>query len=472
MNNGKMTFRFDTGNGRDKSGQAGSIKDSDSGRGYLGTARDYGTVKESGTVEGYGNVKSYEAAKDYDIVKDYHIPLHRADVSEEVQTYNTAGDSGFREQHRHNGDRISEAEPVTVHYEDPDDRGHRSERPAPTFFRAEPVTDLWERTPPRRTPEVNQENGYGHRDRSPETVLEDDPGAFGDISYSGLNYTGGGSYQTRRPTHWWKFALSIAGALGTGLLLGYAALNFISGVNDGSSGSAPDAVQAANAGANGQQAGGGAALPSADSIAGRIPVSVAAQSYYLLQYGVFSTPAGAEQAQQELLTAGLAAGADPDGGNRVYAGVSPDREQAKLLSSGLKHQGIELYVREVKLPALEQAAFSGEGAAVDSYFAASTELLNELSSLSASLLSGASGLPDATAVSNLHMQWTEAVKALEPGLSAEGQSLCASLQKAMSQGIAAVNEYNKNQAQGLLWEVQESMLSFLTGQKALLSLLE
>ncbi len=456
MNNGKMTFRFDTGYGRDKSGQAGSIKDSDSGRGYLGTARDNGTVKESGTNEGYGNVKSYEAAMDYDIVKDYHTLLHRADVSEEVQTYNTADDSGLR------------AEPVSVHYGDRDDLSRGTGRSASSFFRPEPVADLWERTPRFRTPEVIQEDGDGRSDRYSETYTEDEPGTFGDISYSGLSYGSGGSYQTRRPTHWWKFALSIAGALGTGLLLGYAALNFISGVNDGGSGSNPAAVQTADAGAAGQQADGGAVSPSA---AGRIPVAVASQSYYLLQYGVFSTPAGAEQAQQELLAAGLAAGADPEGGNRVYAGVSPDREQAKLLSSGLKHQGIELYVREVKLPALEQAAFTGEGAAVDSYFAASTELLNELSSLSASLLSGASGLPDEAAVSNLHMQWTEAVKALEPGLSAQGQSLCASLQKAMSQGIAALNEYNKNQAQGLLWEMQESMLSFLTGQKALLSLL-
>lgn len=39
----------------------------------------------------------------------------------------------------------------------------------------------------------------------------------------------------------------------------------------------------------------------------------------------------------------------------------------------------------------------------------------------------------------------------------------------MSQGIAALNEYNKNKAEGLLWEVQEAMMSFLTGQKSLLS---
>lgn len=120
----------------------------------------------------------------------------------------------------------------------------------------------------------------------------------------------------------------------------------------------------------------------------QIPVQVAPQSYYLLQYGVFSTPAGAEQARQELLTAGLAAGLDPADGNRVYAGLSPDREQAKLLSNGLKGQGIELYVREVALPAVNQVRYTGTAAAVDSYFKLSSQLLSELSSLSASLLGG------------------------------------------------------------------------------------
>lgn len=119
-----------------------------------------------------------------------------------------------------------------------------------------------------------------------------------------------------------------------------------------------------------------------------IPVQVAAQSYYLLQYGVFSTPAGAEQARQELLDAGLAAGLDPADGNRVYAGMSSDREQAKLLSSGLKNQGIELYVREVELPGVERLGFAGNAEAVNSYFAVSGQLLSELSSQSASLLSG------------------------------------------------------------------------------------
>lgn len=417
-NNGRMTFRFDMD--KDKSGQ---VPQDISTSGGLGTAKDYSSREprreEAVPLEAWP----------YD-------PVTGADEQEKYGRYRDAG-------------------------------------PEPTaFFHSEPVPDLWERAP-RRIPAVIQEEDYRPGREYPELAPADEPEDFGDISYSGVSY--GGSYQTRRPTHWWKFALSAAGALGTGLLLGYAALNFISGVNDdgsGAAGSAASAVQTQTE-TSGQPVAGDTGLPNtgAESGTDRIPVEVAQQSYYLLQYGVFSTAAGAQQAQQELLAAGLAAGFDPEGGNRVYAGMSPDREQAKLLSSGLENQGIELYVREVTLPAVNQAAFAGTPEAVNSYFAASGNLLSELSSMSASLLSGAGGAADSAAVSDLHMKWSEAVKALEPGLTAEGQSLCDELEKSMSQGIAALNEYNKNQAQGLLWEVQEAMMSFLAGQESLLSLL-
>ncbi|ASA23772.1 SPOR domain-containing protein [Paenibacillus donghaensis] len=297
-----------------------------------------------------------------------------------------------------------------------------------------------------------------------------------------------GSYHTRRPSNIWKFAVSVTGALGIGLLLGYMVLSLFSGGNtDGGAGAAIAGTLAAVDPAAGTAEGGGegaeaadpagagtSGLPleeTADPAAGRIGVQVGAQSYYLLQYGVFSTPAGAEQAKQELLAAGLAASLDPADGNRVYAGLSPDREQAKLLSSGLKNEGIELYVREVALPAAEQLRFGGTAATVSGYFAVSGELLSELSSQSAALLAGGPGTTDTAAVSDLHLQWSESVKALEQGLPAEAQAVCAELEKAVSRGISALTEYNKNKAQGLLWEVQEAMMSFLEGQKQLMAVM-
>ncbi|MRN56231.1 SPOR domain-containing protein [Paenibacillus monticola] len=287
----------------------------------------------------------------------------------------------------------------------------------------------------------------------------------------------GGSYHSRRPSYWWKFALSVAGAVVTGLLLGYMALSFFNGGSartESVSTTGSTAAQEQTVGNTDSAKAGVSGITSNDSAGmNRISVQVAAQSYYLLQYGVFSTSAGAVQAQQELLDAGLAAALDPADGNRVYAGLSPDREQAKLLSNGLKNQGIELYVREVTLPAAEQLAFGGNAEVVNNYFSVSGQLLAELASLSASLLSAAPAntAADTTEVSNLHMQWTEAAKTMEQGLSPAVQSICAELEKSMSQGISALNEYNKNKAKGLLWEVQESMMSFLTSQRQLLSAL-
>ncbi|NQX45952.1 SPOR domain-containing protein [Paenibacillus tritici] len=307
-------------------------------------------------------------------------------------------------------------------------------------------------------------------------LLEDHPEATVD-GYGQYGNRYGGSYHTRRPSYWWKFALSIAGALGTGLLLGYAALSFIGGGTAGTGKDTGNAavktgiVQGQNAvnEDTGTDITGVPAPETGAAVTAQIPVQVAAASYYLLQYGVFSTPAGAEQARQELLTAGLAAGLDPADGNRVYAGMSPDREQAKLLSNSLKAQGIELYVRELALPAVNRVSYTGTAEAVDGYFTVSSQLLSELSSLSASLLSGAAGGTGNAAVSDLHMQWTQAVKALEPGLTPEGRSAATGLEQSMSRGIAALNEYSKSKAEGLLWEVQEAMMSFLTGQRNLLS---
>jgi len=286
-----------------------------------------------------------------------------------------------------------------------------------------------------------------------------------------------GAYHSRRPSYGWKFAASVVAALGIGLLFGYTALSFFRGgdlpVNAVPGSQNIEVAQEQAAGSALDPAGTGTSgLPIAGdaSAVPKISVQVAGQAYYLLQYGVFSTPEGAVQAQQELLEAGLAAGLDPADGNRVYAGISPDREQAKLLSNGLEAQGIELYVREVKLAPAEALSFGGTADTVNHYFEVSGRMLGELSSLSASLLSQSTAVETAD-VSNLHLEWNEAAKALESGLSPEALGIMTELEKFMSQGISAINEYNKNKSDGLLWEVQGSMMNVLAGQEKLLAVL-
>lgn len=472
MNSGRMTFRFDTD--KDKDEHKPKVEERRPSRG-LGTAEEYAV----------------------DLRQEVKSPLHTWSHDPDIDFRSTreappevsyAYYSGVIDPRQQDWDMQDVRGTRTVHRDTrktDDVRKNRELRDIEDERKNRDIREIWDERNSKDIRDIRDErNSKEIRDKLDRDVRDDFAIDNGDESKEGYGGQGvygsyGGSYHTRRPSYWWKLALSIAGAIGTGLLLGYAALSLFYGgnVEDTRGGTLATNTNIAgeqSTGASDPAGVGTSGLPLAENGASggdSIPVQVAAQSYYLLQYGVFSTPAGAAQAQQELLEAGLAAGLDPADGNRVYAGVSPDREQAKLLSSGLKNQGIELYVRELALPSTEQVVFSGNAEAVNSYFSISGKLLSELSSQSASLLSigQTDTAANIAAVSDLHMQWTEAAKALEVGLSPEERIICAALEKSISQGISALAEYNKNKAQALLWEVQESMLSFLTNQKKLLS---
>ncbi|MFP4979354.1 SPOR domain-containing protein [Paenibacillus sp. CN-4] len=349
-------------------------------------------------------------------------------------------------------------------------------------------------------------SGYGRQPDSPYPDREDPDAEWNTLLQGDLYFPrperqttrasgGSGGYYSKRPSSWWKFAISAAGALGTGLLLGYAALSFFGGmsgsdappadsavrggpaIREQAAGGAPDggavsgdAAADGLAGEDGPAGLGTSGLPiGSPGAAGGVAVRIEPQRYYLLQYGVFSSPEGAAKAQQELLAAGLAAGFDPADGSRVYAGVSPDREQAKLLSNRLQTRGIELYVRELALPSPAQAAFSGDAETVNRFFEVSGRLAAGLGSLSASLLGGGAGASgaDPALLPDLHLEWTEALKNLQTGLSPETRQVCAELENAVTRAISAWEEYGKNKADGLLWEMQAATMSFCMGQKEL-----
>lgn len=280
-----------------------------------------------------------------------------------------------------------------------------------------------------------------------------------------------GYYRSHKPTSFWKMAVSVSAAVVTGLLFGYMLLSMFNGGNAGedpASGQleSNDAVHQGPADSSG---GTGASLaPGSTESAVHIP----GQIFYMLQYGVFSTPERAEQAKGELLQSGIAAGGDFDEENRVYAGISPDREQAKLLSNQLKAEGVELYVREIALPNIESAAFAGEEQTLTDYFTISGQLVSELSTLSASLLgkqeAGAVASENITAITNLHQQWIQSMKLLSAGLGPETGAVLPAMEQSMNSSITALSEYNKNQSKGHLWEIQTGMMNYVMGQKKLL----
>lgn len=279
-----------------------------------------------------------------------------------------------------------------------------------------------------------------------------------------------GYYRSRRPTSAWKLAGSITAAVLTGLLFGTIVLNMFNG------GTSSQEVLPDRGGPDqtaplvGENDGGtdGAAPTAAGA---SIAVSIPEKTFYLLQYGVFSNGERAEQAKGELMQSGLAAYGDTSMDNRVYAGVSPDREQAKLLSSQLKNEGVELYVREVTMPGAQSAIFAGDAAALDIFFEVSGGLASQLSLLSSSLLSMENPGPvdgeSMKAVTALHLQWIEAIKLVSLGLGPEAGAELKNMEQSMNSSVTALAEYNKNRAKGHLWEIQAGMMNYIMSQKKL-----
>jgi len=327
------------------------------------------------------------------------------------------------------------------------------------FHKDEPWDEMlsgWPKDDAKEEPQRGQADAAEYDDLG--SRLSDERTNLADEVYPEL---GNVSYRPRRPASPWKVIGTITGAVVTGALFGFVILSFF---KDGSGGSIvpvkPGTESVAES--SGEPA---KAAPVAVSVQGR--------SYYVLQYGLFSTKEGTEQAKQELEQYGLAAGSDPDEEYRVYAGISPDREQAKLLSSQLKDKGVDLYVKEITLPAVSELKFAGDADTASRYFETSSELASKLSSLSAALLSqekpATLNADETAAVTDVHSRWTEAMKSFQTGLGQEEEQLGKQIEQTMNSAVSALTEYNRNANKALLWEIQSRMMQYVMQQKELIS---
>ncbi|UPK42901.1 SPOR domain-containing protein [Paenibacillus pabuli] len=268
------------------------------------------------------------------------------------------------------------------------------------------------------------------------------------------------SYKRNRPPRGWKMIGSVTGALVTGALFGMVILSFFNREGAVDPGGKIPANQAVSA------------VTGQEGVAGSEQQTVATTtggSYYALQYGVFSSPERAEQAKVELSQAGIAAGSDPEDGNRVYAGISADREEAKLLSSRLKAEGVELYVKEIVNPEVNPTVFGGKAEDVQHFFASGSALVEQLSTLSIQQLG--QSVPEAvstetmTALQNQHELWLNSLNSIAPGLGTDVQPYVSAMEKSMNSAVTALAEYNKNPANVHMWSVQSDLMEYVLQQK-------
>ncbi|GIP22416.1 SPOR domain-containing protein [Paenibacillus sp. J22TS3] len=276
----------------------------------------------------------------------------------------------------------------------------------------------------------------------------------------------------KRPSKWKLFG-SIAAATVTGVLFGFVVLSLfnkdvslsIPGLTSASHSGNPSAISVLGSPDNLGDPGGAAPV---------VKAVLPEQSYYFLQYGVFNSPQGVKQAQEELLQSGVAAAMDTQDNKRVYAGVSPEREQAKLLSSQLKSSGVNLIVHEVIYPASAEIKYSGDAGVLDQYLEDSADLVKLLSVTSAGLLESKEGKKQSAGeIANLkqkHRGWTEHAAAVKSSLPEDTRQTAAMMEKSMSSAVKALDEYNNNGSKTHLWEVQTAMMEYIMLQKKLLGI--
>ncbi|MFC4808997.1 SPOR domain-containing protein [Paenibacillus sp. GCM10023250] len=294
----------------------------------------------------------------------------------------------------------------------------------------------------------------------------------------------------RRPAQgpsWFKVFASVAGAIATGALFGYFVLTLFTsgggtdaggtdagsvpavsgglagdgkGASSAANGDSPPAASAGGAKDAGKTAGGAANAGSAATV----KVDVPAESYFMLQYGVFSSKEGLDAAAAELRAKGLAAASlTSQDDYRIYVGMSSNRSEAELLGQTLT--GMDVYVKQVDLPALRAIPYGGKAAEAQTFFKDTAELLTQLDAMTVAGLSGqpASGGDWAA----LHQQWTESASRVESGMPAgTNKDALHKLVQAVNTAAVSAGEYGKKPAEAHLWSMQTALMNAVFIQKA------
>ncbi|NBD25907.1 SPOR domain-containing protein [Paenibacillus glycinis] len=282
---------------------------------------------------------------------------------------------------------------------------------------------------------------------------------------------------------WFKVFASVAGAIATGALFGYFVLTlFTGGTGSDSAGTTADSLPAASGtvtgggktagAANGGKAtdpgteGGNPSSTGGAASAGGLPtvkVDVPAASYYMLQYGVFSTKDGLGAAAAELHGKGLAAASLTSKDDyRIYVGMSTDRDEAELLGRTLA--GMDVYVKQIDVPALSGFAYGGAPADAQSFFEDTARLLAKLDEMTVAKLSGQSAADGEWQA--LHQQWTEAASKMETGMTDKtNKDTLHKLVQAVNTAAVAAGEYAKKPSEAYLWSMQTSLMNAVFIQK-------
>ncbi|GLX69538.1 hypothetical protein [Paenibacillus glycanilyticus] len=279
------------------------------------------------------------------------------------------------------------------------------------------------------------------------------------------------------PPSWIKVFLSVAGALATGALFGYLLLNLFTNMPDQTKGTNDNPANPVNGTVSNNPtaspANGKTNTNKGTNVAptaGQVKLDIPAQTYQLLQYGVFSNAEGSDAAIKELTDKGLAAaGLKTADDYRVYAGMAIDRGKAMTLSNDLG-EDVPVYIKQVDVEVPQQFPFAGDAKAATAFMNNTISLISMLDELSLTQLEQTDLSPLSSAAADAwqaeHQQWTASVKAMQAGVTDEaGKAFLIKLIQSMNTAAKSLQEYDKKPSQSHLWAVQDAVMEAVVTQK-------
>lgn len=410
------------------------------------------------------------------------VPLYSTNdqhVISEINPWNSPfqEDIGALEQLIRNAD--TKPEPLTPAPAQSFSPKERMEKPKSSIAEAPPVV-VKEREASSRVQHIEIE------DEEPE-IAETDELEYDDLRRQ--TFRPSRIKRTSRGPSWFNVFLSVAGALATGALFGYLLLSLFTGATiwPGGSSDQLDSQQATGNAITDVPAGTNSNSNKTEEDVNTLPANETSdkpsntanipmisltgldQSYYFLQFGVFSNTEGRDAALGQLADQGLAAAAMTTADDyRVYAGMAGDRDKAALIKAQLP--GLDLYVKEMTIAAPEQIPFSGDAATAQAFFEKTSSFVQMLDELASAQLEqpSLSSLSEsaADAWQKEHQEWTESAAKMRTGTTdTSGKAFLDNIILSINSAAKSLLEYDKKPSRAHLWSTQSAVMEAIITQK-------
>jgi hypothetical protein len=209
-----------------------------------------------------------------------------------------------------------------------------------------------------------------------------------------------------------------------------------------------------------------------------VKVQLPALSLFMAQAGVFSDESAAQNAVKPLEQQGYPHFVYPSAGKyHLYVAAAPNRDDILGMASYFKNKRMEVYIKEVAIPALDkellvkQAVAQGPATApgqeqLNAFFTTGADLARHISAWSSRVANSSAGQTtalkaDESNIKEMHRRFLEESRAVQAAVPDGWKPQITGMVTGINQAVSAMSQAKTNNAQSFAWQAQKGVLAFL-----------